>query len=306
MQWKKQGLIFNPEGLGGWRDNTFITPAPFLLSDEVIRIFGGFRDTEGVSRIGFIDVAADDPKKILRISEKPVLDIGKPGMFDDNGIILGSVIRDGDDIRMYYVGFQLVKKVKFLAYSGLAISRDGGESFQRTAVTPLMDRLGEEHYIRAIHTVIKENDRYRIWYSAGNRWEFINDIPYPQYKIMYTESEDGLHIPQKEGINCIDVNANEYRIGRPVVFREDGIYKMFYTRDTTDKIYSAGYAESVNGTEWERKDENFSLPLSPEGWDSETICYPVPLQTAYGQYLFYSGNGMGRTGVGFAIKEQQA
>lgn len=302
MHWEKKGLIFNPRNLGGWRDNTFLTPAPFLLSEKIIRVYGGFRDSLGVSRIGFIDVAADDPGKVLRISETPVLDIGKDGMFDDNGVILGTVIRSNDEIWMYYVGFQLVKKVKFLAYSGLAISRDNGESFQRVSETPVFDRHGDEQYIRAIHTVIKENDIYRIWYSTGNRWVYINDVPYPQYKIKYTESANGIDIPVREGVDCIDVQDDEYRIGRPVIFYEEGKYKMFYTRDTYSKVYSAGYAESADGIHWTRMDEQLNLPLSDSGWDSETICYPVPLHTPYGSYLFYSGNNMGQTGVGYAIK----
>lgn len=300
MNWQKQGLIFNPENLGGWRAHTFITPTPFLLTDEIVRIYGGFRDEQGASRIGFIDVNAENPSEVLRISESPALGLGKDGMFDDNGVILGSVIRNGSEIWMYYVGFQLVKKVKFLAFSGLAISRNNGESFQRVSDTPILDRYKGEHYIRAIHTVIKEDNKYRIWYSTGNRWEIINNIPYPQYKIMYTESEDGINIPLKEGIDCIDVINDEYRIGRPTTFVEGGIYKMFYTRDTLEKKYSTGYAESPDGIQWTRKEEKFNLPLSAEGWDSEMICYPVPLATKYGHYLFYSGNNMGQSGVGYA------
>jgi hypothetical protein len=303
MNWEKRGLIYNPAGLGGWKEHTFITPTPFQLTDEVIRIYGGFRDSEGVSRVGFVDVEAVNPSKVLRVSEQPALDVGKEGMFDDNGVILGSVIRDVDGIRMYYVGFQLVKKVKFLAFSGLAISQDGGETFKRITHTPILDRYKDEHYIRAIHTVLKEDGKYRIWYSTGNRWQMINGVPYPQYKIMYTESKDGIDIPLKEGIDCIDAVDDEYRIGRPTVFREDGIYKMFYTRDTLSKKYSAGYAESADGLHWKRAEDKFSLPLSKEGWDSEMICYPVPLNTRYGKYLFYSGNNMGASGVGYAVEQ---
>ena len=305
MNWVKKGLIFNPENMGGWRAHTFITPTPFLLSDEVIRIYGGFRDEAGISRIGFIDVKAQNPSEVLHISERPALDIGKDGMFDDNGVILGSVLRNEREIWMYYVGFQLVKKAKFLAFSGLAISLDQGNTFQRVSDTPILDRYQDEHYIRAIHTVIKENNKYKVWYSTGNRWEYINGIPYPQYKIMYTESADGVQMPVAKGVDCIDVINDEYRIGRPTTFMEDGIYKMFYTKDTLSKKYSAGYAESADGIHWTRKEEKFKLPLSSQGWDSEMICYPVPLTTPHGRYLFYSGNNMGQSGVGYAKLEDQ-
>ncbi|MCR5862134.1 hypothetical protein LRS05_08250 [Flavobacterium sp. J372] len=303
MKFTKKGLIYNPVKLDDWRDNTFITPTPFLLNDDVIRVYGGFRDATGASRIGYIDVSASNPSEILAVSDKPVLDIGEGGMFDDNGVILGSIIRDGDAIRMYYVGFQAIKKAKFLAFSGLAESTDGGNTFQRKLVTPILDRYDNERYIRAIHTVIKEDGKYKIWYSQGEGWEYINGIPYPKYDIMYTESEDGINISNDMRISCVKNEGTEYRIGRPTVFKEDGIYKMFYTRDNLAKEYRAGYAESADGVNWVRKDDKFTLELSAEGWDSETVCYPVPVEAKGKKYVFYSGNGMGASGVGYAIME---
>jgi len=300
MKLIKKGLIYCPENLSGWRDNTFMTPAPILKNDREIRIYGGFRDKSGVSRIGYIDVASDDPKKIIRVSENPVLGIGADGTFDDNGVILGSVLSHTGKHWMYYVGFQLVAKAKFLAYSGLAISKDQGDSFERVQETPIMDRYKEEKFVRAIHSVIYDEGKFKIWYSTGRGWEYINGIPYPQYKIMYTESVDGINIPLREGIDCIDVIEDEYRVGRPTVYKEDGIFKMFYTKDTLSKIYSPGYAESTDGINWERKEYLFPLKPSETGWDSEMISYPVPLKTKNNHYIFYSGNGMGRSGVGYA------
>jgi len=305
MKFTKKGLIFCPQNIDVWRDNTFITPTPFLLNDSTIRIYGGFRDKEGASRIGFIDVDANDPSNIKSISEKPIIDLGDGGMFDDNGMILGSILKDDKDIKMYYVGFQLVKKAKFLAFSGLATSNDGGNTFVRSQETPILDRFKNERFIRAIHTVIKEENIYKIWYSQGDGWEVINGISYPKYSIMYTESKDGVNISNEIRIKCIDVENDEYRIGRPTVFKDDGIYKMFYTRDNLKKEYRAGYAESQDGINWVRKDDEFTLEKSSSGWDSEMICYPVPLFFKDKIYIFYSGNGMGASGVGFALLEKQ-
>ncbi len=97
-----------------------LTPTPYVMHD-CIRVFAGFRDTEGISRIGYADLDKSDPRKVLKVSDKPVLDIGKPGTFDDNGLIMGDLITVGEELYLYYVGFQLVKRAKFLAYTGLAI-----------------------------------------------------------------------------------------------------------------------------------------------------------------------------------------
>ena len=63
MKWKKRGLIYGPDDHSGWRCHSALQPTPFLLSDTLIRVFVGFRDEEGVSRVGFVDLDARDPVK---------------------------------------------------------------------------------------------------------------------------------------------------------------------------------------------------------------------------------------------------
>jgi len=301
MAWLKRGMIYKPDGRTSWARHTVLTPTPFLLTEDVIRIYSGFRDEEGVSRIGYLDVAADNPAKVLAVSQAPVLDVGQPGMFDDNGMILGDVVRCGEEIRMYYVGFQIPAKAKFMAFSGLAVSHDGGESFSRYKKVPIMDRTDNALYIRAIHTVMQDEGVWKIWYSVGNGWEIINGCPYPQYDIRYTESRDGIHLDDPEGVLCVPVGPNEYRIGRPRVSKNsDGSYVMRYTYDTLDKQYKAGFAVSADGISWTRQDDQIGIDCSETGWDSEMICYPVAIAAKGRKYLFYSGNGMGFSGVGYA------
>ena len=67
MQWQKHGLVYKSAEYKDveWRANSALTPQPFQLDSETIRVFCGFRDQQGTSRIGFVDVAANEPKKIL-------------------------------------------------------------------------------------------------------------------------------------------------------------------------------------------------------------------------------------------------
>ncbi len=303
MKWIKRGLIYSPAKDGGWRDNSALTPTAFLLNDSVIRVFSAFRDPDGVSRIGYVDVASDDPSVVLSVSSDPVLNIGRAGMFDDNGVILGDVIRVDEQIWMYYVGFQLVKKAKFLAYTGLAISVDGGESFQRHSECPILDRADEGVYIRAVHSVLKEDGLFKVWYATGNGWERINDVDYPQYDINYIESQDG----KRFGLAGTKVIQNdpgnaEYRIGRPRVYRDSKQnYIMNFTFGTTDGRYQAGQAVSKDGVSWQRNDQALGLTVSPDGWDSKHLSYPSVITAPNGKvYSFYNGNNMGLDGFGYA------
>lgn len=302
MKWQKKGLIYCPYGKYGWDNNSAMTPTPILIkNEEILRVYASFRDENGIGRIGYIDLDPENPSKIKNVSANPVLDIGFPGSFDDNGVILGDVIEINNSLYMYYVGFQIVSKAKFLAFSGLAISNDGGNTFIRIQNCPVLDRTQESIYIRAIHTARYENGIFKIWYAVGNGWEIIQDKPYPKYYIKYNESKDGLHF-NESGIKCLEYNVSrgEYRIGRPRVYNINGKYIMFYTYGTIHGDYMVGYAESENGIEWQRKYEGIGIELSKDGWDSKSICYPSIITVYDKIYIFYNGNDMGKTGFGYA------
>jgi len=303
MSWIKKGLIYCPNGSKNWAKHSFMTPTPLQISDEIIRIYGGMRDEKGVSRIGYVDVSSNNPSHVLNVSEVPVLDVGAPGRFDDNGVILGDILRVGEDIWMYYIGFQLVQNVKFLAFTGLAISKDGGESFQRFQETPVMDRCQGSPHIRAIHSVIYEDGLFNVWFAIGkgSGWREIEGKTYPSYNIWHMQSKDGINFNSEETL-CIDTIGNEYRIGRPRVYKIENKYVMYYTRDFIERNYIAGFAESDNGVDWIRKDDYFPIQKSADGWDSKMTCYPVLLDFKSKKYMFYNGNNFGETGVGYAEK----
>ena len=298
MKFYDRKFIYVPYGKYGWDTNTFTTPHALLLDEETIRIYGGARDKEGISRIFYIDVSAQDPSKIIKIKDKPVIDIGEKGCFDDNGMILGDILNVDGTLYMYYVGFQHVQKVKFCAFSGLAKSIDGGESFERVKQTPILDRTDKGRFGRCIHTVLHEDGVFKCYYAAINDWKIINDNPYPVYDIWYLESKDGINFPSYDDCHCIGTIGKEYRIGRPKVYKTDDGYEMLYTRDTIDKDYLIGRSVSKDGILWERADDTFILRGSGKGFDSTSANYPVRLSCKYGDYVFYSGNGMGTEGVG--------
>jgi hypothetical protein len=301
LDWQKRGLVFDVKKhtVGDWMVNSALTPTPYRISDDIIRIYAGFRDEAGVSRIGFVDVLADSPETVVAVSRKPALDIGRSGCFDDNGVILGDVISSAGKLYMFYVGFQLVAKAKFLAFTGLATSSDGGVTFDRESEAPILGRAPGQTTIGAIHSVMRENGRWKIWFASGDDWEMIEGRPYPQYHIRYMESDDLLNLP-RSGSVCLRVSGNEYRIGRPRVYRMDGKYVMYFTRGNITGEYFPGMAYSENGTDWTRNDADFGLSVSSYGWDSEVLCYPALIQNRDKILMFYNGNRMGVDGFGLA------
>jgi hypothetical protein len=302
-RFRKLGLVYNAAGhQRSWAANSALTPTPMLHPDGHIRVFAGFRDAQGISRIGYVDLDSGDPTRVLGVSAEPVLDVGRNGCFDDNGVILGDLCwRDGD-LFLFYVGFQKVQKAKFLAFTGVAVSKDGGQRFTRLSEAPIVDRGPGQTTIGAVHTAWHENGQWRLWYARGDDWQRIGGADYPRYDICYLSGEDLLDLP-RGGQLCIAADAPEYRIGRPRVYRHGASYLMYYTKGTLSGEYFPGRARSADGVHWTREDGAFELALSPGGWDSRHLCYPSFLTVGAKEYLFYNGNDMGRDGFGVAVRE---
>jgi hypothetical protein len=302
MQWQKHGLVYQAEQYANlhWRANSALTPQPFRLDEKTIRVFCGFRDQQGVSRIGFVDVDGREPQKVIRVSDSPVLDVGRDGCFDDNGLIMGDVVRAGDEVYLFYVGFQLIKKAKFMAFSGVAVSHDNAATFTKLSESPIIDRAPEQAFIGAIHTARYENGIWRLWFAQGDGWQLIDGVPYPQYHIRYVEAENLLDIPRLSK-ECVRCNFPDYRIGRPKVYRRaDGQYIMLATKGAVDGKYFPEVFVSSDGIEWRWCEEGLGIDLSQTGWDSETLCYPALISGDDRTWMFYNGNRMGYSGFGLA------
>lgn len=303
LKWRKKGLIYGPHENSHWANNSALQPTPLLkVAENTIRVYAGFRDEHGVSRIGFVDVSAENPSQILRVSEQPVLDVGLAGTFDENGVVPCAISKRDGRLYLFYAGYQLGQKVKFYVFGGLALSDDGGETFSRYSRVPVCDRTDDEVFFRVIHSVMFDEGKWKAWYGGGSEFDVDDGKQYPRYNIRYAESPDGIHLNHNYRV-CIDMNANEYRVGRPYVIKDNGRYKMFYGAGTKAEGYRLGYAESPDGINWIRMDKDVGIDVSPSGWDSQMQAYPSVVTYKNSTYLFYNGNNYGREGFGYALLE---
>ena len=190
-------------------------------------------------------------------------------MFDDNGIILGDVVWWRDEWWMFYVGFQLVQKAKFLAFSGLARSADG-ESFSRVSSTPVLDRSDEGRFIRAIHCVQPTDEGWRVWYAAGSGWETVwggrtpgTRSVAPGDRRSSSHACDRRTLSRAPGAQKIPGSAGRECVGQ-------AIPGELYTRGTKDGEYIAGSGSVFKRpvTAGVRYDDALGLRVSAQGWDS--------------------------------------
>ena len=306
MNWRKLGVVWKPSGELWWARKYATCPTPYRRKDGTLRLYIQCRDSCNVGRIGYVDVDPEHPLRVLRISEAPVLDVGVPGAFDDNGVFQTSVVEAEDGrLFMYYVGFELCHHIRYRLLTGLAVSRDGGETFEKVQATPILERSSSEMHFRCGPFVLPGKDGgYRMWYVAGSAWEVIEGKSLPVYDLRYAESANGMTWPEQGRVVLSIDSATEHGFGRPYVIQRGNGYQLFYSiRKKLPCGYRMGYAESTDGIRWTRKDEDIGLDVSGEGWDSESIEYAAIVTVGDRTLCFYNGNDFGATGVGAAELE---
>ena len=144
--WRKHGLVFRPSGQGGWMNTHAQVPTALLLDDR-IRVYIASRPKPGLSLTGYVDLDIAQPNRVLAVSDRPILEPGGPGSFDEHGIMPSAVVRDGDRVRLYYSGWcRLAGEAPYHNTTGLAVSEDSGRTFRREFVGPVLDRSPNEAF----------------------------------------------------------------------------------------------------------------------------------------------------------------
>lgn len=302
MKWIKKGRIIEPPGRDGWMASHAGLPIAERVNDDVYRIYFHTRDRQNRSRPAYVVTDINRPHEILEMAERPLFDCGPLGSFDESGVMPCWIVNHGDTKYVYYVGWNQAITVRFRIAIGLAISDDGGRTFEKYSSGPLMDRSVHDPCFVGGPCVLVDNGLWRMWYISCVRWVLEANGPEHSFHIKYAQSEDGIHW-ERDGTVCIDFQSeDEYAIGRPCVLKEDGIYKMWYCY--RGQSYQIGYAESADGLQWERKDEEAGIDASESGWDSEMIGYQFVFDHKGERYMLYNGNGYGKTGIGLAVLER--
>lgn len=300
--WIKEGLIYAPPG-EGWMNSHAQNPMPEWLSKDLLRIHFATRDQKNRARGGYIDLDPSDLFTVINESKTPTLDLGDLGTFDDSGVMPSALVDVGSERYLYYTGWAPAVTVPFSFHIGLAISKDGGKSYQRYSKAPVIGRTHYDPYIVGAPYVLLEDGVFRMWYISCTGWEKDNedDKPKHYYTIKYAESKNGIDWNTSDKLT-IPYQKDEYAIARPVVFKHEGQYHMWFSYRGGENTYNVGMATSPDGNDWTRDPEIFKLEGEESEWDAGMTCYPHPLVLGDQLYMLYNGNDYGRTGIGLARK----
>jgi len=310
VRWVKKGLIFKVDRQSEWMSHHACVPVADRVSDEVLRIYFGPRDTQGRTRTTFIEVEADNPSKVLRVHDRPVFDLGRLGAFDDSGVMPSCIVHHGGRKYLFYIGWSPAVTVPYRNAVGLAVSDDGGLSFERLFEGPIVDRTRHEPFFTASPFALIEDGVWKLWYASSTGFVVVDGKPEPVYQIKYAESRDGFEW-RRTGEACIPYAHDGEANARPCVLKERDRYRMWYCwrgsrgyRTDRAQSYRLGYAESPDGLRWTRLDDRVGIERSESGWDSQMMEYPFVYEHKGRKHMLYNGNGFGESGFGWAVLEE--
>ncbi len=300
MKWEKLGRVYCVNNEAEWCVTHTANPWPEHQHDDIYRVYFSCRDVQNRSYVSYIEFDINTLEVTHRPTEK-LLSPGEPGLFDDSGCSLGSIITTPEgERRLYYMGWHLTKVAPWGNFIGMAVYDESEKVFKKYSRVPIIDRTDADPFSINYPAILYENGIYRMWFASHSAWH-MDDTEHDygmRCKIKTGTSKDGIHWNVGNQICIEGKDESEYAFARLAVLHENGIYKMFYSY--RGKKYRIGYAESPDGIAWIRKDEEVGIDVSAEGWDSDMIEYPAVFDHNGSRYMLYCGNGYGRSGFGIA------
>jgi hypothetical protein len=318
MEWKKLGRIFDPTQYVLPNDCLQFAQSPqALVFNDFVRIYFSTRalDQNGkyLSHIAFVDMDKSF-RDVLRVSDHTVIPLGALGCFDEHGIFPINVICHDNTVYGYTSGWSRRVSVSVDTAIGLAISHDGGMTFQRIGDGPVLASSPGEPCLVGDPFVKVVGDTFHMWYIFGTGWKrFTTDAPPDRiYKIGHAVSQDGINWDKEDGRQIVaDRLGEDESQALPTVIGIDGRQHMFFCyrqsfnfRNDKDRGYRIGHAWSNDLINWTRDDSHLVLDGTPREWDSDMQCYPHVFDCEGKVYLLYNGNEFGRYGFGLAVLDR--
>lgn len=306
---RREGRLLAPPSSHEWWRSHAQCPTIFPHSESLWRIYFAARDASNQSRIIYADFDPDHNLRLVRLVTEPLLELGPPGAFDSAGMGPSVALRVGDRVFLYYVGISLRRDVPHQTAVGLAISEDGGSTFRRAALGPVLSTGPFDPFFASTPHVAYQDGLFQMHYMSGVAWERHGDVFDARYLIKYAHSHDGIHWWTADRIALGFAEAPESALARPwVVRRQSGFHMWFCARGprrgdpASEKPYRLGYAHSADGLLWRRQDDwlLFENPPQPGEWDAAMQAYPCVVPHRDELLAFYNGDGFGQTGFGFA------
>lgn len=297
-RWKKLGRIYDPVPKGPLLASHAANPVAVPLRGDVFRIFYSGRDAANRSSVGAVDIDIMS-RRVVQDHPHVFLAHGGPASCHRDGVSIGCTWHAPDGHWMLYMGWQSPENGHWRGDIGRArITAD--LSFAPPADAPYLGCDDPSDPISLSYPwVLLRDGLWHMWYGSTVAWDAGNGEML--HVLNHATSSDGIGWKRHGQAVPHDLGVAQ-AFSRPTVVADgDGLAMWFSYRSGSGQSYRIGHAHSTDGFTWSLALESAGIDVSPEGWDSDMICYPFVFDHAGQRWMLYNGNGFGASGFGLAV-----
>ena len=313
--WVKKGRVLTPEFVGDRSAHSLSAPCVINLKDGRLRMYF-WTVGKGGHALFAAESTRNDPTKWKLVNDKPMLAADTSSNLRNQGPSFPWIVpRDDAPWLMYYCAWGTWAPPGELSNrTSLAISQDEGHTWKviKEPLLPLGPSGSFDAGMTGSVCVLKftPND-YRMWYTAGERYEHIEGSKRGIVHLGYATSQDGIvwrrHPQPQLSPRLSDSRPFETVVSKPCVLKLNDTYHMWFSvYQMEGNGYRLGYARSKDGKNWNRVLNQEILALTPGGFDSVNQSYPNIIEIDDELWMFYVGNSFGATGIGWATMKKSA
>ena len=216
---------------------------------------------------------------------------------------------------MYYVAWGVPREDGKLANTtGLALSDDRGRTWSHAGESPVLalDRPWDHEGTGSV-CVLAGGGLFRMYYTALGDYSprpasvrTRHGEVLPHIGVGYAESTDGIRWTKPlDGLMVsprgFAVEPFEYIVSKPFALRRDGRWTLWVnTFGTAYRVRSLVSGDGLNWT-WTASGPDGDLGVGAAGsFDDHQRSYAVVVPHEGGLRCWYTGNGFGQTGIGYA------
>ena len=303
MRWNKLGNIYQADPVCDNLLSHAANPLPILIENNIYRVFFNGRNSESKSSLGYFDFNIDT-LEVMNICEREVIKFGVENSYYSHGISIGNDYQDLDgNTYILFMAWQIRGGEHWRGDIGRIVVSSLDEMYIEDTDSPFIGLNEIDKVSLSYPWVYRDEAGYSMIYGSTISWK--EDNGEMLHVLNCAESVDGNQW-KKKGL------AVPYELGKAQAFSRPSYIKIddtehlwFSYRSGSGEKYRIGHSFKSDNGLWQLDIENAGIDVSDDqdAWDSEMICYPYILEHNDKIYMFYNGNGFGRSGIGLAVLE---
>jgi len=305
--------VIKPGELHGHLDANRAGAGHVVQVDDTYRMYYWGIGSDGYHHICLAETSVDYPNEWK--ARGSVLDRQPGTAYNGPGPGLPFRSTAGGPWLMYICGWGLPRADgKLPNTTGVAFSDDAGQSFYYRNETPIleMDRPWDKEGTGSVY-VRREGEKFQMYYtSIGSYFDKPEGVEtghgdvIPRIGIGFAVSDDGVDWvkPQDDLMvspRGFETEPYEYISSKPFLLEEDDECRMWlHTFGTAYRVRSLFGQDGLNW-EWQESGIDGEFAIGDTGcFDDRQRCYVSVIKFGDTYRCWYTGNGFGQTGMGYA------